>query len=768
VKREEFAFAADGESVFLGRRMPYAWHASAGRLALVCGGVETTIADFAKNPNALVRGSTAVDGLEANLLSEAEFLAGTDATDALVVLEPCTEPHGAMLTAILDRGGRGLVTDFTPDPFASPDVVPQVSGCCENDNFAADCETRPFVAFAVSPRTGLRLRALAAGGGIRVRLSSAAQRSVGTTYVRTELLPGRRAEEVWLLVDRCAPEAEAALAAAREAVRALSARGTPVFGVRLVVADDPSALAAYVAQRGADVRRTVIGAGSCRDLVRADAVARCSGAFLPAYANVALVAAASAWRTELGHVDDLWLSDPTVGVPTVGLVADVLEGWLDRMANPCAEVPASCVQKLTVEVARRVSEEMDTERLTFHLRTWDAHLASAARFVPAEAVASARMRLQTGTQSYRTLSRPARAVSASPWRDYAAGVLFARASAGLPVALEKLPKAERPHLLKPLAESPVADLLSALDGRRNLAMALRTVELVRGCRFDEASVGRCVRYVCQLAEAGYLVGTDRAAVTQADAVAALRAVGVEAGDVLLVHSSLTAFGHVVGGARTLLAALREAVGEAGTVLLPAFASSLRVFDVTNKLVAFRPFDPKDPDQVAWVGRLPVAFLRDHPDAPHSGHCTNAWTGFGPKAAELLAGHPFDDCPASSRSPLAKARAAKGKVVFLGADVKSCTFLHYLEDRFDLPGVAPALASVKGSDGRPHDVVIARHFPGPRDFYKLGEEAPFFREAKARGLQIRRARLGLGQVKAIELEQLAHVGEALLSQKRTRL
>ena len=41
----------------------------------------------------------------------------------------------------------------------------------------------------------------------------------------------------------------------------------------------------------------------------------------------------------------------------------------------------------------------------------------------------------------------------------------------------------------------------------------------------------------------------------------LRALGVKAGDVLLVHSSLKSMGHVEGGAETVIAALRAVLGE---------------------------------------------------------------------------------------------------------------------------------------------------------------------------------------------------------------
>ena len=42
------------------------------------------------------------------------------------------------------------------------------------------------------------------------------------------------------------------------------------------------------------------------------------------------------------------------------------------------------------------------------------------------------------------------------------------------------------------------------------------------------------------------------------------------GDVLVVHSSLKSMGHVEGGAECVIAALTDAIGPEGTLILPAF------------------------------------------------------------------------------------------------------------------------------------------------------------------------------------------------------
>ena len=58
-------------------------------------------------------------------------------------------------------------------------------------------------------------------------------------------------------------------------------------------------------------------------------------------------------------------------------------------------------------------------------------------------------------------------------------------------------------------------------------------------------------------------------VDQDDIERGLREIGLREGDLIVVHSSLSSFGYVVGGPDTVIDALLESVGPNGTVIMPA-------------------------------------------------------------------------------------------------------------------------------------------------------------------------------------------------------
>ncbi len=149
----------------------------------------------------------------------------------------------------------------------------------------------------------------------------------------------------------------------------------------------------------------------------------------------------------------------------------------------------------------------------------------------------------------------------------------------------------------------------------------------------------------------------------------LRALGVRPGGVLLVHSSLRSLGPVPGGAETVIQGLLAAVGEEGTLLLPALSyqhvnSQTPLFDAVET--------PSN------VGALPEYF-RTRPGTQRSVHPTHSVCSVGPRAEVLLADHWCDETPCGRFSPFRKLREIGGQLLMLGCGLCPNTSMHAIEE-----------------------------------------------------------------------------------------
>lgn len=60
----------------------------------------------------------------------------------------------------------------------------------------------------------------------------------------------------------------------------------------------------------------------------------------------------------------------------------------------------------------------------------------------------------------------------------------------------------------------------------------------------------------------------RKLVTPNDIATALKDIGVQKGQTIMVHTSLSSLGYVCGGAQSVIEALLERVGDEGTIMMP--------------------------------------------------------------------------------------------------------------------------------------------------------------------------------------------------------
>lgn len=179
-------------------------------------------------------------------------------------------------------------------------------------------------------------------------------------------------------------------------------------------------------------------------------------------------------------------------------------------------------------------------------------------------------------------------------------------------------------------------------------------------------------------------------VTKDDIVNALHRLGVTGNMILEVHSSLSSFHYVIGGARTVVDALIEVAGEGGTILMPTQVSdNTEPSDWVNPPVAaslyrtvraaIPPYDPKNSD-ISSMGEI-VKNFRHRDGVEISGHPNVSYAAYG-RYARLLCNRQSTHFPLAEESPAARLYELKGFVLLLGADFDSCTCMHLAEYRTD--------------------------------------------------------------------------------------
>jgi len=171
----------------------------------------------------------------------------------------------------------------------------------------------------------------------------------------------------------------------------------------------------------------------------------------------------------------------------------------------------------------------------------------------------------------------------------------------------------------------------------------------------------------------------------------LRALGVVPGDTVMVHASIRALGEVAGGPDQIHLALKDAVTEAGTILM--YASCPRYVDEVGRgnlsaaeeaeiLEKLPPFDPATARSARDNGAL-VEMFRTWPGSRVNPHVAR-FVGWGEHAESLLGPQPWDFAFGRD-SPLDRFVARDGKILLLGADHDNVTFLHHAEHIAEIPG-----------------------------------------------------------------------------------
>ncbi len=189
-----------------------------------------------------------------------------------------------------------------------------------------------------------------------------------------------------------------------------------------------------------------------------------------------------------------------------------------------------------------------------------------------------------------------------------------------------------------------------------------------------------------------------APVTRSELVRQLADLGVKPESVLMVHSSLSSLGDVIGGADTVVTALLETIAPSGTlVAMTGWEHDPYHLNEwpEQRRDAYRRdppiFDPAISEAVREYGRL-AERIRTWPRASHSSHPEARFSAIGPRAQWITDNQPWDH-PGGPGSPLAKLVEAEGSVLTLGAALNTLTVLHHAEEVAQVPSKIEVTYSV---------------------------------------------------------------------------
>ena len=193
----------------------------------------------------------------------------------------------------------------------------------------------------------------------------------------------------------------------------------------------------------------------------------------------------------------------------------------------------------------------------------------------------------------------------------------------------------------------------------------------------------------------------------------LRALGLRAGDILFVHSSLSSMGYVDGGAEAVVDALLDVLGPEGTLVVPTFNPSHNhennpIFDAVN--------DPSEMGQISEAARV-------RPGALRSTHLTHSMSALGPHAEEITAVQ-GPSCW-SGEGPFWKLYYLDARIMLLGVPYLRSTFFHVIEQHVQTPYryFNDVEAHVREPDGTERPLLTSSFRPNPgfpgNDFNKFG-------------------------------------------------
>ena len=166
--------------------------------------------------------------------------------------------------------------------------------------------------------------------------------------------------------------------------------------------------------------------------------------------------------------------------------------------------------------------------------------------------------------------------------------------------------------------------------------------------------------------------------------------GIQPGDTLMVHASVRAVGPIAGGPDQIHLALKDALTDAGTLMMYAGCpigyddvgrGQLRALEERAVIAKQPPFDAVTARAAREHGVL-VEFFRSYPGSLVNNHVAR-FVVWGREARYLISKQPWNYAFGKD-SALERFVELNGKILLLGCDHDNVTFLHYAEHIVDIP------------------------------------------------------------------------------------
>ncbi len=240
-------------------------------------------------------------------------------------------------------------------------------------------------------------------------------------------------------------------------------------------------------------------------------------------------------------------------------------------------------------------------------------------------------------------------------------------------------------------------------------------------------------------------------ITTEELIKNLHEIGINHGDSVLVHSSLSRIGHLIDGPKTFVDALIAAIGSEGTILMPTSPNNVFQLNYIRNTPFFDVLN--SPSKTGAI----TEYFRKLPNALRSLHPTEPVSAVGKLAEYYTKDHFNQLTPYNKNSPFYRVSEQKGKILYVGVTLAMAgTNLHTLEDAVDFK--FPVYykdefeINVIDDKGQKHSVRTKVHNPEYSKKRKCDDLIPLF-EAKG---ALKKCKVGEADTLAVNAEQFLSV------------